>query len=527
MAAPPALGSTNWGTPLDTYMASILTEATTALNNISTHAVAVDPHGDRAYSLGLVNPILTGTNTANGYVKLNSSGLVPNSLLPSAGGLASTFDVSSATFGGVGNGINDDTSALQGALTAAATAGGGEVWVPNGTWTVSSTLVIGNNTWLHLSPGAVMVRKINSGTGLLPGIMLANFSASTSRAQITGNILISGGVWDATAANTQSVACTVLQLANAAFCGVEQTVFVAPKNNSAVQLFGCNLGVIRDVLFETYTPTGLPSAVTAPAIQIAQASSVEMPAGLNSSMYSNAICQQVLIQSVIVTVPIGGYLTAGGQSFGGFGYAVGTMSTPIAATHTLITVSDCVANGVTQNFWKANLWFNVLLSDVQVNSGYNTSSAASISTSGVVLDSAGVPTIRATNVMLNLDVEQWTKMTPLVNFFTNGIVGSQGPQASYRINMNKRTLDVAGAITLPGGSNSYNNTLFFSLPYLPLTTRRWPAFPYNATGFNTAAFPGPPRVELASNGSLTLEGVQGAINGTNIDISGFGIPLDY
>ena len=52
--------------------------------------------------------------------------------------------------GGVGDGVTDDTAALQSALDAAAEAGGGAVWVPSGTWRVQDVL--------NLSASGVVLR---------------------------------------------------------------------------------------------------------------------------------------------------------------------------------------------------------------------------------------------------------------------------------------------------------------------------------------------------------------------------------
>lgn len=49
-------------------------------------------------------------------------------------------------FGAVGNGVVDDTTAIQAAITAAGTAGGGEVYIPTGVYKISATLTIGNGT---------------------------------------------------------------------------------------------------------------------------------------------------------------------------------------------------------------------------------------------------------------------------------------------------------------------------------------------------------------------------------------------
>lgn len=71
--------------------------------------------------------------------------------LPTIG--AGAFNVT--TYGAVGDGKTDNTTAIQAALTAAGAAGGGTVTVPSGTF-VSGPIVISSGTRLELSSGAVL-----------------------------------------------------------------------------------------------------------------------------------------------------------------------------------------------------------------------------------------------------------------------------------------------------------------------------------------------------------------------------------
>jgi polygalacturonase len=73
---------------------------------------------------------------------------VPLPVIPSK-----AFDITS--YGSVGDDKTDDTKAIQAALTAAASAGGGIVTVPSGTF-LCGPIVISNSTRLELSAGATL-----------------------------------------------------------------------------------------------------------------------------------------------------------------------------------------------------------------------------------------------------------------------------------------------------------------------------------------------------------------------------------
>jgi len=78
-----------------------------------------------------------------------------------------TFEPISVTdFGAVGNGVTDDTAAIQAAINAAQTAGGGVIFLPLGTYKISSTLTItGNGVVLQ---GAAFNQFHDTGTPVYP-----------------------------------------------------------------------------------------------------------------------------------------------------------------------------------------------------------------------------------------------------------------------------------------------------------------------------------------------------------------------
>ena len=68
-------------------------------------------------------------------------------------GFEGVYNVKAAAYGAKGDGTTDDTAAIQSALNAAASAGGGIVFFPSGTYLVltSTTLT------MNISPGTIVV----------------------------------------------------------------------------------------------------------------------------------------------------------------------------------------------------------------------------------------------------------------------------------------------------------------------------------------------------------------------------------
>lgn len=196
----PANGSSSWGTPLNDYIEGVAENVSTNAANLDTHETANDPHGDRAYALAEFTSLNSKIGAASGIAQLDSSKRLPVAQLPS--GMGGTW---TTTFDAVRDyavpvkttqaAVVNCSTALQNALNAAGTAGGGEVWVGAGYYGIATTLEIKAGTWLHLAPGAVMVR-MSSGT--YPAAMIANFNPATSSTDTSGqsNILIDGGQWN-------------------------------------------------------------------------------------------------------------------------------------------------------------------------------------------------------------------------------------------------------------------------------------------------------------------------------------------
>lgn len=69
-------------------------------------------------------------------------------------------------FGAVGDGVKDDTAALQAAMDAADSAGGGTVFIPRGTYKLTNTVFIGSNTTVR-GEGRATVLKATTAFSIL------------------------------------------------------------------------------------------------------------------------------------------------------------------------------------------------------------------------------------------------------------------------------------------------------------------------------------------------------------------------
>lgn len=78
------------------------------------------------------------------------------------GNISSVFNIKDAQFGAVGDGIVDDTAAIQAAIDAADAGGGGIVFFPAGTYRVTSSLAHASYTMLW-GPGWCAIDYFNSG----------------------------------------------------------------------------------------------------------------------------------------------------------------------------------------------------------------------------------------------------------------------------------------------------------------------------------------------------------------------------
>lgn len=170
------------------------------------------------------------------------------------------FDVRS--FGAQCVGAGDDTSSIQSAVTAAQTAGGGEVKLPPGQCEVSQITVTGANIWLHGTMGQYYGTgptrvSLTTGSGLSAFVWTGSGFATVNNHM--SDMLIDGTNVIATMGYGISVANQQL------FVGENLKVY---NVNSGIQLATCYFCVLRDPGILGLQPiTGVGIGITGPGLQ--------------------------------------------------------------------------------------------------------------------------------------------------------------------------------------------------------------------------------------------------------------------
>lgn len=475
----PSQGDQNWAAPLNDYIVNTVgAEADSAHSLIVTHESSVDPHGDRAFASGLVTSITSNYGIPNGVAQLGGDGRLKSTQSPPGGGVTNFYDVI-LDFGAVGNGTHDDAAAMNAALAAAAGAGGGEVWVPSGVFAVGASLVIGANTWLHLSPGAKIVRIANPTP---PSTMLANYTTSTLPA--LGNIHVSGGQWDAL--NSSIVqACNVFSFFNAGFCLVEQTKINGPENSSGILLAGVTALNVDSVQFSGVAPTHSRGFNASTACIRIEPSNSSVVAGLLPGAYSGLGCSLV---SVTRCIQVAATTTDGSGPFTKYNYLLATYVTGV--THSNIVAAFNYGNGFALNSLNPSSWSTVTVVGNQFTN------------SGTSINITGITNLQATSNSPGTGaiISGWTALS-----LQNGWGPINGEmQPSYRVTPSGDT-EIAGVMS---GGSANSNTIIATLPAGFYNTSTGCRIPLTQTGSQTLGFGGGtvswPYMEIDTSGNLRI-----------------------
>ncbi|MEV5677452.1 glycosyl hydrolase family 28-related protein [Streptomyces sp. NPDC052179] len=127
-------------------------------DRLKKHLETVDPHGDRE---AIFDELGAQKGSAYGLATLNELGQVPASQIPAIAQpprMVDWLNVKASTYGALGDGIADDTTAIQTAINQAGI--GGVVYLPKGVYAISAPLdlpkgviLMGSHSNLMLGPG--------------------------------------------------------------------------------------------------------------------------------------------------------------------------------------------------------------------------------------------------------------------------------------------------------------------------------------------------------------------------------------
>jgi hypothetical protein len=93
-------------------------------------------------------------------------------------------------YGATGDGVTDDAAAINTALSAINSAGGGSLIIPDGTYVISIPLIIYDDTTLLCDAGAVIELKAGSDTNMIQNEFAISLAGRNK------NITINGGIWN-------------------------------------------------------------------------------------------------------------------------------------------------------------------------------------------------------------------------------------------------------------------------------------------------------------------------------------------
>lgn len=329
----PVDGQTNWGDELNAAVLQSDSDALAAQTNISNHAAnsPADPHGDRAYTNTQISTITSGVNLANGFVKLNSSGVIPSNLITALGGPGGMYNgiFDAITTYGMVAGTSDSSVACQNACNAAGTAGGGIVWIGPGTFSFSNYVVIPSGVWVLMSEGTTINRIAGSTT---PKYLFTNIKFGTNNSPST-NIKITGGKLNAVGSGLTSQ-CTPIFIIQSNRTVIDDVFIFGVYNNVGIEINGCTDVSITKCIFDGANKATFSNFST-PAIRLNISNTTTTPTGLLAGLYNQSVCNTVSISGCVINNALPG-------DSGPYGTLVGSdLTVNGQATHNNITVTGC------------------------------------------------------------------------------------------------------------------------------------------------------------------------------------------
>ncbi|MFD7319419.1 right-handed parallel beta-helix repeat-containing protein, partial [Streptomyces sp. NPDC059883] len=265
------------------------------------------------------------------------------------------FDVHA--FGAKGDGVTNDIAAIQAALDAAYTAGGGTVVFQAGrTYNVTTFMVCKANTTV-IAYGAT-IRSVNATTGCF-----RNFYGNDSFAAYTGhsNITVLGGLWDGNgykAADGSGVVTATTNIMTFIHCAniiVKDAIFRDCSGSHGLEVNAVSGARITDCRFEGFVDnTADQSRLTSEALEIDVAKSGSSAIG----DMDGTTCADVSVTNCWF---------GPSARLGNWGRAVGSHSIVTGSFYDRITVRDCEITGAYEVGIRALYWRDSVISGNRIS----------------------------------------------------------------------------------------------------------------------------------------------------------------
>jgi hypothetical protein len=328
---------------------SKITGLTTALSD-KTDKSTLTTKGDIYAATAAGTPARVGVG-ANGQVLTADSAQSTGVKWATLTGTSNFYNVKD--YGATGDGTTNDATAIQNAINAANTAGGGTVLFPGGTYVINSELEI---------PGPYIRLMGSYRAGLKRGAssmqyMIKNFNSSyapTGYGSSRHNLAVESLTLDVNG-SAFTTSCTAIIFAHSSAITVSDVVVL-----NVVDWHGVEVNACQGVIIENCQFSGL-SIVTAgrqisEAIQLDLAINSGALPGIGAGAYDNTPCKNVIVRGCYVS---------GFGSFGSFGRLVGTHSATDGFLHQNIRVIGNFAEGLNDYGVRAYNWQGAVIADNQ------------------------------------------------------------------------------------------------------------------------------------------------------------------
>lgn len=206
--------------------------------------------------------------------------------------ISNRFSINVRKLGAKGDGITDDSEAIQAALDLARIGENTIVYIPKGVYMISRVLTVFSDTYMLLDEESVIRRMSTSGDNLL-----ANGLRGGSEQY--SNIIIEGGVWDMDDSHTAYMGGVHFIFGNCKNITIRNVRFLNNHGNHCLDLSGVENILIENCSFEgmLLNPDGERDYVE--AIQISEFTADGQP--FFKGVFNDNPCKNVTIKGCIFT----------------------------------------------------------------------------------------------------------------------------------------------------------------------------------------------------------------------------------